>query len=82
MTMVPMWKTCPKCHKKYDWNPDVGRFACPYCRGLGNPGKTILKKIFGKKKDGDLPDEIMVNTDNPVLGKDGKTQNKKIKIDK
>lgn len=82
MTMVPMWKTCPKCHRKYDWNPDVGKFNCPYCHGLGTPGMNILKKIFGKKKDNDLPDDIMVNTENPILGKDGKPQNKKIKIDK
>ena len=81
MTMVPMWKTCSKCHKKYDWNPDVGRFACPYCRGLGKPGKNILEKIFGKKND-DFSDEVMVNTENPILGKDGKPQNERIKIDK
>ena len=29
MTMVPMIKKCPKCHKKYSWNPDVGNFNCP-----------------------------------------------------
>ncbi|WP_075721741.1 hypothetical protein [Roseburia sp. 499] len=83
MTMVPMMKRCPKCHRRFNWNPDVRNFICPYCRGLGNPGKTILEKILGKKnKEDDLTDEVWVNTENPVLGKDGKPQNKKIKIDK
>lgn len=46
MTMVPMWKKCPKCHKKYAWNPDVGNFNCPYCHGLGKSESGILGKIF------------------------------------
>lgn len=49
MTMVPMWKKCPKCHRKYGWNPDVGNFNCPYCHGLGKPGGGILENVFGKK---------------------------------
>lgn len=56
MTMVPMWKTCPKCHKKYDWNPDVGNITCPYCHGLGKPEKNIIEKMLKKKKN-DFPDE-------------------------
>lgn len=51
MTILPMWKKCPKCHMKYDWNPDAGHFNCPYCLGLGKPGGGILENIFGKKKD-------------------------------
>ena len=47
MTMVREWKTCPKCGKKYSWNPDVGQFRCPYCGGLGNID-LLLKR---KKKD-------------------------------
>ena len=50
MTMLPLRKKCPKCHKKYAWNPDVGHFDCPYCHGLGKPGDGILESIFGKKK--------------------------------
>lgn len=49
MTMLPMWKKCPECHKKYDWNPDAGHFNCPYCHGLGKPGGGIWGNIFGKK---------------------------------
>lgn len=37
MTIIPILKKCPKCHKKYAWNPDVGNFDCPYCHGLGKP---------------------------------------------
>lgn len=47
MTMIPMYKRCRTCGKKYSWNPDVGQFMCPYCLGLG------LSSIFskGKKKE-------------------------------
>lgn len=51
MTMAPIWKKCPQCHKKYDWNPDAGNFNCPYCRGLEKPMGGIFDTIFGKKKD-------------------------------
>lgn len=51
MTIIPMYKTCPKCHKRYSWNPDVGRFNCPYCGGIGRPGK-LLKAILTKRKKG------------------------------
>ena len=51
MTIVPIYKTCPKCKKKYSWNPDVGKFNCPYCGGLGKPGKLSEKILSGKKKD-------------------------------
>lgn len=50
MTMVPMMKKCPKCHKKYNWNPDVGNFMCPYCHGLGTPLSNLVNIIRGKKK--------------------------------
>ena len=52
MTMVPIWKICPKCKKKYDWNPDVGRMTCPYCLRK-EQRKTVLGRIFRKKKNGD-----------------------------
>lgn len=51
MTMIPMWKKCTKCHKKYDWNPDIGHFICPYCHGLGKPSGSILRKALYKRKD-------------------------------
>ena len=44
--------------------------------------KDYFGKILGKKKDNNLLDEVIVNTENPILGKDGKNQNKRIKIDK
>jgi len=53
MTILPMYKTCPKCHKKYSWNPDVGKFNCPHCGGLGKPESGGLGTIFGKKKPKD-----------------------------
>lgn len=58
MTLLPMWKKCPKCHKKYDWNPDVGRFFCPYCYGLGKQKKFDLKGVLGRKKEGDVFDKL------------------------
>ncbi len=57
MTMLPMRKTCSKCHRKYDWNPDVGNMLCPYCYGLGKQKKNILNNILGKSSDG-MPDEM------------------------
>ncbi len=51
MTIVPMYKTCSKCHKRYSWNPDVGKFKCPHCGGLGKPGKLLETILTGKKKD-------------------------------
>lgn len=56
MTMAPIWKICPRCHRRYDWNPDVGRFGCPYCHGLEKTIGKIVDTIFGKadtKESGD-----------------------------
>lgn len=53
--MVPMWKICPRCKKKYSWNPDVGQMWCPRCGLLGqiesidNPWKKIEDILKGKK---------------------------------
>lgn len=60
MTMMPIWKTCPKCHQKYDWNPDVGTFGCPYCfeknrKRTGKLGKIIEKRM--SEKYGSEPDD-------------------------
>lgn len=38
MTMVPMYKTCSRCKRKYFWNPDVGKMWCPYCGPLSMSG--------------------------------------------
>ena len=47
MTMVPMYKICPICKKRYAWNPDVGRFFCPSCKleSTQKVFQTILKII-------------------------------------
>lgn len=55
MTMVPMWKKCPRCKRRYSWNPDVGQMWCPHCGPLSMPGVEIpfpkIKEILsGKKK--------------------------------
>ena len=52
MTVHPMYKTCPKCHKKYKFNPDVrqGMF-CPHCGGTGLTKDNPLKKIINQIKD-------------------------------
>lgn len=42
MTIVPMYRRCPMCKRMYSWNPDVGRFVCPYCCFGGT-------KIIGRK---------------------------------
>ena len=56
MTMIPMFKICPKCKKRYSWNPDVGKINCPCCGylGLGLPGagniiENIVYEILKKK---------------------------------
>lgn len=38
MTMMPIYKICPKCKRKYSWNPDAGQMWCPYCGPLSIPG--------------------------------------------
>ena len=74
MTMVPMMKMS----NVYRF---IGSDVEIYMRIAGRT--KMMKKILGKKnKEDDLTDEVWVNTENPVLGKGGKPQNKKIKIDK
>lgn len=48
MTLVAMNKKCPTCHRLYQWNPDVGKFTCPYCRRKVLRG--YLKKWLKKKR--------------------------------
>lgn len=57
MTFVSMWKICPGCHRRYDWNPDAGRFNCPYCRGFEATIGKIADTIFGKAEAKESGDE-------------------------
>lgn len=52
MSIVPMMKKCPKCKKKYSWNPDVmvGLY-CPHCAEMGLPPQTTLEEILRKNKE-------------------------------
>ena len=56
MTMFAMYKICSRCKRKYAWNPDVGKFRCPYCGLSGLTGFDISlwdksKKVIVWKKD-------------------------------
>ena len=52
MSIIPMMKKCPKCKKKYSWNPDVmvGLY-CPHCAEMGLPPQTTLEEILRKNKE-------------------------------
>ena len=43
MTIIPIFKKCPVCGKKYVWNPDIGKTICPHCDGLGKVKKPTNK---------------------------------------
>lgn len=47
MTMVPMYKTCLRCKRKYSWNPDVGNMWCPRCGISGGIGEEKKPKKLG-----------------------------------
>lgn len=51
MTLIPVYKKCPRCKKKYSWNPDVGHMWCPDCGITSRPGAGDIPK---KKKLGDI----------------------------
>lgn len=51
MTIMPHWKICPRCHKRYDWNPDVGVMKCPYCMEKDMKRIDRLKSILNKEKE-------------------------------
>ncbi|EOS72073.1 hypothetical protein C818_00220 [Lachnospiraceae bacterium MD308] len=42
MTMLPIYKVCPKCRRRYLWSPDTGRTACPNCGGWEKTGFKVL----------------------------------------
>lgn len=46
--MMPMYKNCPVCKRKYSWNPDVGKMFCPYCASHSEMGRP---KPDGKKSE-------------------------------
>ena len=55
MTVMPMYKRCPKCKRRYSWNPDAGNMWCPYCGPLagleaGNMLWNTIKKTAKWKK--------------------------------
>jgi len=62
MSLLPDWRICPHCHKKFSFNPDVGKFNCPHCGHpvLGGKADISLKlqdpfgkgenSLFGGKK--------------------------------
>lgn len=38
MTMMPVYKKCPRCNRRFLWNPDTGQFSCPQCGHAVVPG--------------------------------------------
>ena len=50
MTIVPEYRRCKNCGKKFSFNPDVGNFICPYCGSiLGKKHLSGLPKLGIKK---------------------------------
>jgi len=47
MSIVAEYRRCPKCGRIYSFNPDVGKFACPYC---GRSAFQWLSEITKKGK--------------------------------
>jgi len=53
MSILPMYRICPKCNRRYSFNPSVGKIFCPYCErnqlaGMG--GKLMGKETSKGKK--------------------------------
>ena len=53
MSFVPEYRICPKCKRKYSWDPDVGHLTCPYCSGEKKAHTDLLNivKYFFKKRE-------------------------------
>ena len=56
MTIMPQWKICPRCHKRYDWNPDVGVMGCPYCMEKDMKQLKKVESLFVKKNKDEKDD--------------------------
>lgn len=71
MTLIPMWKKCPKCHRMYSWNPDVGNLFCPDCGLFSLPGNGLPGRSGNGRKEKDkdkIKDRILeaiFEKDNP-----------------
>jgi hypothetical protein len=50
MSMLPVFKRCLKCKRKYSWNPDVGKMWCPYCGPLSLPGLGDVPGVRNNSK--------------------------------
>ena len=51
MTMLQTMKKCPRCKRKYAWNPDLGQgLFCPYCASMGVPAGSAFEEIMRKMK--------------------------------
>ena len=54
MTAIPIYKVCPKCCRRYLWNPAAGRTGCPHSGGTRKIVKgllgIILKETIGDRK--------------------------------
>ncbi|GHV56282.1 hypothetical protein FACS1894216_20010 [Synergistales bacterium] len=50
MTILPMYKRCPRCGGKYSYNPSVGDMGlfCPYCAKLAFPPLTEVISEIGR----------------------------------
>ena len=51
MTIVPQYKICPRCKRRYSWNPDIGQMWCPFCgpKSTAGAGDILwVKKVFEK----------------------------------
>ena len=44
MTLVPMYKVCLSCRRRYSWNPDAAQMQCPYCHGVAPAIHEALKR--------------------------------------
>lgn len=42
MSMMPIYKVCPRCRRRYLWNPDTGQTGCPNCGGMKKAGAKAL----------------------------------------
>lgn len=47
MSIRAVYHRCPKCGRHYPFNPDVGRFGCPFC---GPTTVQWIDKILKKPK--------------------------------